>query len=289
MSKCRIAYYSNATATRRILLLSGDVEVNPGWENGLKTFDPTHISYSERSGSSTPPLKSFIPVRISERRYFTHLNRHQHQSHNTLHYIHIDNTVYSASFVPATDSSRWEARANTPKPIPVRIRPPRYTGHALKQKPTRNKRNHNLIVVPRTPMASGFKPGKSIELCLLNSRSIKNKASLLNDFVIENKVDVMTITETWLLPGDVDQAVKTDVTPQGYVLRCVSREKRGGGVAVLCKKPLLAKVNPAKRFKSFEYMDTLLKSCSKLLRLVVVYRPPPSNKNKSTNELFFRH
>ena len=31
-SKCRIAYYPNATATRRILLLSGDIEVNPGWE-----------------------------------------------------------------------------------------------------------------------------------------------------------------------------------------------------------------------------------------------------------------
>ena len=180
------------------MLLSGDVEVNPGWENGLKTFDFTHISYSERSGSSTPLLNSNIPVRISERRYFTpSFNRHQHQSHNTLHYIHIDNTVYSASFVPATVSSQWEARdGNTPKPIPVRIRPPRYTGHGWKQKPSRNKRNHNLIVVPRTPMASGFKPGKSIEFCLLNSRSIKNKASLLNDFVIENKVDVMTITET---------------------------------------------------------------------------------------------
>ena len=56
---------------------------------------------------------------------------------------------------------------------------------------------------------------------------------------------------------------------------------------MLCKKSLLAKVNPAKRFKSFEYMGTLLKYCSKLLRLVVVYRPPPSNKNKFTNELFF--
>ena len=252
------------------------------------TMDFASISYSERSGSSTPPLNSYIPLRISERRYFTHLNRHQHQSYNTLHYIHIDNTVYSASFVPTTVSSRWEARdGNTSKPIPVRIRPLRYTGHALKQKPTRNKRNHNLIVVPRTPMASGFKPGKFIEFCLLNSRSIKNKASLLNDFVIENKVDVMVITETWLPPGDVDQAVKT-VTPQGYVLRCVSREQRGGGVAVVCKKSLLAKVSPAKCFKSFEYMDTLLKSCSKLLRLVVVYRPPPSNKNKTTNELFRR-
>ena len=43
-SKCRIAYYPNATTTRRILLLSGAIEVNPGWENGPKKFDPTHVS-----------------------------------------------------------------------------------------------------------------------------------------------------------------------------------------------------------------------------------------------------
>ena len=54
-SKCRIAYYPNATATRRILLLSGDIEVNPGvmvWRNltllmSLKTSDqsvPLHLS-----------------------------------------------------------------------------------------------------------------------------------------------------------------------------------------------------------------------------------------------------
>ena len=93
--------------------------------------------------------------------------------------------------------------------------------------------------------------------------------------MIENKIDVMAFTETWLLPGDVDQAMKSDLTPRGYVFRCVSREKRGGGVGVLCKKSLLAKVNPAKRFKSFEYIDTLIKSSSKSRRLVVVYRPPP--------------
>ena len=34
LSKCSIAYYSNATATRRILLLSGDIDLNPGWGNG---------------------------------------------------------------------------------------------------------------------------------------------------------------------------------------------------------------------------------------------------------------
>ena len=66
-SKCRIAYYPNATATRRILLLSGDIEVNPGWGNGLKKFDPTHVSKNQRSVGSTPPVDSHIPVRISEK------------------------------------------------------------------------------------------------------------------------------------------------------------------------------------------------------------------------------
>ena len=47
------------------------------------------------------------------------------------------------------------------------------------------------------------------------------------------------------------------------VFRCVSREKCGFGVAVLCKKSLLTKVNPSKRFRSFEYIDTVIKSSSK--------------------------
>ena len=41
------------------------------------------------------------------------------------------------------------------------------------------------------------------------------------------------------------------------------------------------------RYKSFEYIDTMLHSNSKTLRLVVVYRPPPSRTNDLSNELFF--
>ena len=62
------------------LLLSWDIEVNPGWENGLKKFDPTHVSNNQRSVGSTPLVNSNIPVRISQRRYSTHLYRNQHQS-----------------------------------------------------------------------------------------------------------------------------------------------------------------------------------------------------------------
>ena len=97
----------------------------------------------------------------------------------------------------------------------------------------------------------------------------------------------MAFTETWLLAGDTDGAVISDVTPTGYVFRHVSRERRGGGVAVLCKKSLNVKINSMNRYKSFEYIDTMLHSNSKTLRLVVVYRPPPSRTNGLTNELFF--
>ena len=39
----RIAYYSNSTATRQILLLSGDVELNPGWQGNV------HLQESQRT------------------------------------------------------------------------------------------------------------------------------------------------------------------------------------------------------------------------------------------------
>ena len=119
-------------------------------------------------------------------------------------------------------------------------------GHVLRNKAARNNQNRNLLVIPRAPLVPKFKPCKVIEFCLLDSRSIKNKSTILNDFVIEEKIDIMAFAETWLLLDDIDQAVESDLTPKGYVLRCVSRKKRFGGVAVLCKKSFLTKVNPSK-------------------------------------------
>lgn len=67
LSKSRAMYYSNSTATRRLLLLSGDVEQNPGWES----YQPkTQQSVIEQKRSSATNLS--IPVRITER-----MNLHQ--------------------------------------------------------------------------------------------------------------------------------------------------------------------------------------------------------------------
>ena len=47
-------------------------------------------------------------------------------------------------------------------------------------------------------------PNKSIKSGLINVQSIKNKASLIHNYKIDNKVDLTVLTETWLLNNDRD-------------------------------------------------------------------------------------
>ena len=41
-SHCRVVYYSISTATKQILLLSGDIEPNPGWQ-GIQDRDSDYL------------------------------------------------------------------------------------------------------------------------------------------------------------------------------------------------------------------------------------------------------
>ena len=54
----------------------------------------------------------------------------------------------------------------------------------------------------------------SLKMCTVNARSLRNKSTIFQDFVSENKFDIVAITETWLTPSD--DAVIADLTPQGF-------------------------------------------------------------------------
>ena len=65
------------------------------------------------------------------------------------------------------------------------------------------------------------------------------------------------------------------------------KHSRGGGVALLYKNRFkLKKLSPKISFKSFEFTDYTLNYASTSLRMVVVYRPPPSQKNRLSVTLF---
>ena len=57
----------------------------------------------------------------------------------------------------------------------------------------------------------------------MNARSVKNKAEIICEFVVENDADVVVVTETWLGAGDRDKIIRGNLTPTGYSLLDVPR------------------------------------------------------------------
>ncbi len=101
-------------------------------------------------------------------------------------------------------------------------------------------------------------------------------------------IDLLGLTETWLKPGDADAPKIEDLKPNGYKLPHEPRKKkRGGGVGILHRSNIDIATKVSVTFKSFEYMETVLKSPCKSVRVIVVYRPPPSKENRLTCKMFF--
>ena len=121
-----------------------------------------------------------------------------------------------------------------------------------------------------------------LDFCLLNTRSGSNKGNEIVEFVAANDLDILALTETWLKPEH--DVARGDMTPAGYTLYEEPRpgEKRGGGVAILCKPNI--QVKKARRFKAntFESINALVTSGTKSVGLVVVYRPPSKKDQGAT-------
>lgn len=138
-----------------------------------------------------------------------------------------------------------------------------------------------------------IQPSKEVKLlnlmncCLLNARSVRNKTLIVKDFVVDNSVDILALTETWLNASGDDLAIG-ELRPSGYKFIHTPREgSNGGGVGLLFRDTLkIIDRTVGVKFKSFEFLDV---SCvdTKNVRIIVVYRPPPSHNNSLSTSLFF--
>ena len=79
-----------------------------------------------------------------------------------------------------------------------------------------------------------------------------------------------------------------ELCPRGYAFMHISRSiGYGGGVGLLYKKNYKTEKQNVAQYSSFEYMETLIRSPSTVLRIGIVYRPPPSAENGLTVNMFF--
>ena len=153
-----------------------------------------------------------------------------------------------------------------------------------------NCSNHsNLTIIPRKSLEKGNTSAtRPVNFCLLNARSVNNKTLIIKDFVAEHCIDLLAVTETWLQSETDNEFIIRDLCPTGYLFHHVPRSGpvRGGGVGLLFRSCFNIKLQPYRKFISFEYIELLLNSVDRSIRIVIVYRPPPSNTNGFTPAIF---
>jgi hypothetical protein len=61
-----------------------------------------------------------------------------------------------------------------------------------------------------------------MEVCLFNARSVCNKVTDITEYLLDNDLDIMAITETWLKHDEQDNQITVgDLKPVGYELEHV--------------------------------------------------------------------
>ena len=131
--------------------------------------------------------------------------------------------------------------------------------------------------------------GPGLTVGSLNIQSVRNKTDIIRDIVINQNIDILSLTETWITNKEKDDFYVKGLTFPGYEFSHIPRRgNRGyGGVGVLHKATI--KVTSSEKYKSdsFENMLIQFNTGSRCLNLVTLYRPPPNQKNKFTNTQFF--
>ena len=129
-------------------------------------------------------------------------------------------------------------------------------------------------------------PGpRSLNGCLLNIRSIRNKSASFLEFVKDNNADFIAVTEIWLRPEDTESFISS-ITPPGYKFTHVPRNvKKGGRVGFFIKEDLSFEQVSKNNSQAFE--STSIQISTKGAKDVifdVLYRPPNLSKSQSLDE-----
>ncbi|XP_046565388.1 uncharacterized protein LOC124274113 [Haliotis rubra] len=102
-----------------------------------------------------------------------------------------------------------------------------------------------------------------------------------------HRVNSVRLWKSWLHPTG-DEAKIAEMTPPSHCLvHCPRHGTTGGGVAIIHRSSLALHVNKnSMSHKSFGKLDVLVTSGQSTVRLVCIYRPPPSARNKLTDDNF---
>ena len=126
-------------------------------------------------------------------------------------------------------------------------------------------------MIRTTPSQSGLNVG------LLNIRSMRNKLLYIGELINEFRLDLLCLTETWLLESDI--SVIEASLPKTHSVLLVPRPLcmggRGGGIAVVYSLAIsnIKLSQPSLNLSAFECLEAVISKNRTVLRIAVIYRP----------------
>ena len=113
-------------------------------------------------------------------------------------------------------------------------------------------------------------------MATLNSRSVVNKSAVINNHILENKIDILCITETWINDGEFSNSLLSSLIPSNYVLSQYYGRLppfRGGGVAIINHKSVHHTHVSTPVFSTFECTQLIAYKKYKTQLLVLLLVP----------------
>ena len=152
------------------------------------------------------------------------------------------------------------------------------SGHRQPPKNTGRKVDHSALASLARPANAGFSNQHSdVNFGLINTRSLTGKGQLLQDLILDRKLDCLCLSETWQTPDDFSQL--NESTPPGFVYISKPRlSGRGGGLAILHRETWKVGHVTLPVSQSFEAVALQLIGPTPTV-LVNIYRPPKHNKD----------
>ena len=115
-----------------------------------------------------------------------------------------------------------------------------------------------------------------IRAMLINACSVKNKSCILKDTIVDNSLQLLFITETWLSPYDTS-AIAAFI-PESHNFYHFPRDNRpGGGIGVAASKSIQSVKSVNRIFGSFECLQINIAQENNKICFYLIYRPPSSS------------
>ena len=122
---------------------------------------------------------------------------------------------------------------------------------------------------------------------LTNIQSLKLKIDVILHYILEHRLDMCFITETWISKNEDLQYIKANLKMHGYhILSCERENRKGGGLACIYNEKLKMKASKSQKYESFETLIVQVNIKSKTDIFSLIYRPPSSTKNRNPIRVF---